>query len=350
MKYKHLIVYLPLAGALLLSAGQRLTSFQKKAVGDTIYFKVPLNFPQPESSTVKNRLTSKGFILGKALFFDARLSADGRISCSSCHQQSAAFANLNSAFSNGINGQKGSRNTPALFNLAWQKEFMWDGRLNRLSLVPVNALTSPLEMGNSMDRVLETVRQDKSYQTQFKRVFGTNSITQDRLLDALSQFTAMLISANSKYDQVIRKEGNSMFSANEQAGYLLFQQKCNTCHTQPLFTDNSYRNNGLDLKYSDNGRDSLTHQIADLAKFKVPSLRNIEITGPYMHDGRFRTLKQVLQHYDSGMKAHANLDAAFNKEIVPGIRLNLHEQEDLISFLKTLTDVSFINDTHFNLN
>jgi cytochrome c peroxidase len=158
----------------------------------------------------------------------------------------------------------------------------------------------------------------------------------------------MLVSANSKYDRVMRKETNATFTQAEQTGYLLFKDKCSSCHTEPLFTDRSYRNNGLEIKAIDAGRDSLTHQKTDIGKFRVPSLRNVEITGPYMHDGRFYSLKEVLKHYAGGVKKHANLDMEFQKSDQLGIDLTEKEQIQIISFLKTLTDVELINDRRFN--
>ncbi len=146
----------------------------------------------------------------------------------------------------------------------------------------------------------------------------------------------------------MRHEAGATFTENEQAGYSLFKQKCEACHTEPLFTDLSYRNNGLEETSIDIGRDSITHQQTDWGKFRVPSLRNVEITGPYMHDGRFYSLREVLQHYNSGMKEHANLDRVFKQNGKVGIALSQTEQTQIIAFLKTLTDVNFINDRRFN--
>lgn len=348
MKSRNIILLLPLAVSLTLTVREGLN--QRNSIStDTTLFQIPVNFP-PLGLTGIPLTTEAGFSLGKTLFYDARLSANRLVSCASCHQQSAAFANLNTAVSAGINDLKGSRNTPALFNLAWQQEFMWDGRLQRLELVPINALTSPTEMGNSMKNVIDFLKKDSIYGGLFERSFGSPEITQQRVLNALAQFTSMLISSNSRYDKLMRKQEGVLFSSEEKAGYLAFLTKCNGCHTAPLFTDRSYHNNGLDLKYSDRGRDSLTHDLRDLAKFKTPSLRNIEITGPYMHDGRFKTLKQVLEHYNSGMKDHVNLDSSFTHNGKPGISLSLRDQGNLIKFLKTLTDLEMINNRKFNMN
>ncbi|TDO20183.1 cytochrome c peroxidase [Pedobacter duraquae] len=317
------------------------------SISDINIFTVPTNFPHPEVQPKFNPVSNNGFLLGKRLFYDSRLSRDGTISCANCHQQSAAFANLNTQVSRGIEQRKGTRNTPALFNLMWQKEFMWDGRQKILETVPINALTSPSEMDNSMERVLYVLQQDEAYPRIFEQVYGTKKINQKYVLNALAQFTSMLISADSKYDRVKKKELE--FSNTERVGYLIFRDKCASCHTEPLFTDKGYHNNGLDIAYSDVGRDSLTHNLADIGKFRTPSLRNIEITAPYMHDGRFRTLQQVITHYSSGIKAHKNLDPLLDSGR-NGLKLKTADQEALISFLKTLTDLNFINDRRFNMN
>lgn len=337
----------------LLTFALALTAFQNSPVTpslskkDTILFIVPSNFPKPVYSFKNNPLTKKGFLLGKSLFYDPILSSDRSVSCSSCHQASAAFANLGLAFSAGVKGCVGKRNAPPLFNLAWQKGLMWDGRIPTIHDVPLNAITNPCEMANTMDSVVVHLQSDSNYPLLFREVFGTRAITSDQVLKALAQFTSMMISANSKYDKHQRLEPGGDFTSDEQSGYHLFKEKCSSCHTEPLFTDGSYRNNGLDEVSIDIGRDSITHTKSDRGKFRVPSLRNVEITKPYMHDGRFSSLKQVLQHYNSGVKNHVNLDPVFKKNINPGIALSQIQQSQIIAFLKTLTDVDFINDRRF---
>ncbi|GAB2698977.1 cytochrome c peroxidase [Mucilaginibacter koreensis] len=318
-------------------------------LADSLVFRVPENFPPLPAAQRGFKITPAGFALGKTLFYDPALSADGSTACGNCHQASAAFANLGSALSTGVNKCKGTRNAPPLFNLAWQSNFMWDGRIAHLQQVPTNAITNPCEMATSMADVLHTLNQSAAYRQQFIQAFGNSGITSANVLSALQQFTMMLVSANSKYDKIKRQEPGFAFTPAEQAGYALFVKTCSTCHNEPLFTDQSYRNNGLDENSKDIGRDSVTHNRADAGKFRVPSLRNIEITGPYMHDGRFYSLKEVLRHYSTGMKNHANLDPAFKHTDTPnGITLSPSEQQQIIMFLKTLTDVDFINDRRFN--
>jgi cytochrome c peroxidase len=339
---------LPLIFVASLMAFEWAGHYASADITDSLRFRIPANFPQPAINLSSNPVTPAGFALGKALFYDDALSADRTTSCGSCHQASAAFANLGSAVSTGVNRCKGTRNAPPLFNMAWQKAYMWDGRLNNMQTVPVNAITNACEMGTTMAAVVSTVKQSPAYAPMFTAAFGNADMSEDKILRALSQFTVMLVSANSKYDRVMRHDANATFSPDEQAGYTFFKRKCSTCHSEPLFTDLSYRNNGLEMIAKDSGRDSATHNTADVGKFRVPSLRNIEITGPYMHDGRFYSLKEVLQHYSSGMQNHANLDPVLKQSGKPGIAFTAVEQRQVIAFLKTLTDVDFINDRRFN--
>ncbi len=217
-------VLIALAGIVfLLSAFQVSSSKYLSYKTDTIAFILPQNFPAPVYNFDKNPVTKAGFTLGKTLFYDPGLSADGSVSCGSCHQPSAAFANLGSAVSTGVKFCKGKRNASPLFNLAWQKEFMWDGRINAVHLVPVNALTSDCEMGNSIQNIVNILQVGRIYPSLFKQAFGSDKINQETILNALSQFTLMLVSANSKYDRMMRRETGAAFSPAEQAGYELFK-------------------------------------------------------------------------------------------------------------------------------
>lgn len=314
---------------------------------DSVSFKAPANFPAPVYDFKDNPLTDNGFKLGRILFYDPILSKDKSISCASCHQPFAAFANLDHAVSHGVDDCLGTRNAPPLFNLAWQKEFMWDGGLHHIEISPLNAMTNPCEMATDLNAIVQALEQSPVYPALFKAAFGSTKINSQLTFRAMAQFTSMLVSANSTYDKFIRHEPGGNFNPQQLAGYNLFKDHCGTCHKEPLFTDLSYRSNGLDLHPEDSGRDSITHLKTDHGKFRVPSLRNIEITGPYMHDGRFDDLKQVLEHYNSGVKNTANLDADLHKNAVLGIRLSAKQQQEIIIFLKTLTDISFINDPRF---
>jgi cytochrome c peroxidase len=343
------IVFFLLVSLVLISASFNSSIPDRFAgqAGDSIKFSVPANFPKPVYDFKDNKVTKNGFNLGRLLFYDPLISKDKTISCANCHQAFAAFANLDHAVSHGVDDCMGSRNTPPLFNLAWQREFMWDGGVHHLEVSPLNAMTNSCEMATDLITIVDRLKATAKYPPLFKKAFGTPEINSQRTFRALAQFTSMLVSANSKYDKHIRKESGGVLDKNEQAGYALFKKNCNSCNTEPLFTDLTYRSNGLDLVPENNGRDSITHLQHDRGKFRVPSLRNIELTGPYMHDGRFETLNEVLQHYNSGVKGNANLDPILHQHDIYGIRLTPAEQSQLIAFLKSLTDRDFVNDKRF---
>lgn len=318
-----------------------------KLLQTPITFVAPSNFPTPIYQFTDNAVSQAGFDLGHRLFYENALSIDNSTNCGSCHQQFAAFANLDHKVSHGVNNCFGTRNAPTLFNLVWQPNFMWDGGVHHIELSALNALTNPCEMANSLDNIVKTLNKKTPYPTLFKNAFGSTEINSQRIFKALTQFTGMMVSANSAYDKYIRKEKGREFTNDELAGYNLFKQKCNSCHTEPLFTDNTFRSNGLDLIPKDAGRETITLAVADFGTFRVPSLRNIALSSPYMHNGRFATLVDVLKHYNSGVQNHANLDAKLKENGVLGIPLSAIEQQQIISFLNTLTDNEFIHDPKF---
>lgn len=310
---------------------------------EDVKFYVPEGFPQPVYDFANNTVTPEGFALGRRLFYDPILSQDNTISCGFCHQQTNAFANANHQFSHGINGQFGTRNAPTLFNLAWNNSFMWDGGINHIESQPLGPITNPVEMGETMSNVIAKLNASTTYRNDFKTAFGDDSITTQRVCRALAQFMGVMISADSKYDRYMK--GTATFTAAEEHGLALFRSKCVSCHTEPLFTDRQYHNNGLpiDNTINDGGRIRITHDPADSLKFKTPSLRNVAVSGPYMHDGRFLTLAECLDHYSSGIFVSPTLDP----QLTTGIPLTAQEKNDLIAFLATLTDMTFIQDTRF---
>jgi|JI10StandDraft_1071094.scaffolds.fasta_scaffold431954_2 cytochrome c peroxidase len=310
---------------------------------DDIVLKWPDYFPPPIYNFEENPRSKEGFVLGKKLFYDPLLSKDNSTSCGSCHQQFVAFAHADHKVSHGINNLLGVRNSPALFNLMWQKEYFWDGGSKHIEVQPIGPITNPVEMDETLENVIAKLSNNAEYRSLFKAAFNSDSITSQQMLKAIVQFMGSFISANSKYDKYLQDAANNPLSTDEKAGFDLFQQKCGTCHTTPLFTDNSYRNNGLDETFKDSGRFRITNINSDMGKFKVPSLRNVEITYPYMHDGRFETLEEVLNHYQSGVKASSTLDTVLNN----GISLTNVEKGQIIAFLKTLTDKEFIKDERF---
>jgi cytochrome c peroxidase len=320
----------------------------KKSGADRAYttplsFEVPPGFPEPVYKFTGNTLTQEGFDLGKKLFYDGRLSKDGNFPCASCHQQFAGFATLDHDLSHGFNNQFTTRNAPGLFNLVWQKELHWDGGINNLEVQPLAPITATNEMAEDINAVIAKLKQDTGYQRMFKAAFGDELINSQRMLLSLTQFMGMMVSANSKYDKVIK--GQARFNLNEQTGYEIFKVKCASCHKEPLFTDFSFRNTGIPLNNTikDVGRMRITRKSEDSLKFKVPSLRNVFLTYPYGHDGRFSTIGQMLDHYSSGTKNGANVDPLVKN----GIPINFNERFYLVQFLGTLTDSSFINDKRF---
>ena len=317
---------------------------------DIYVFTKPPHFPKPVYTFENNPVTKEGFELGKKLFFDPILSRDKSVSCNNCHQQSRAFADspLHPA-SIGVSNQIGSRNAPALFNLAFMSEFFWDGGVTHLDFVPINAIESEIEMDETLANVVKKLNEHDEYPQLFKEAFGVEEITSPFMLHALSQFTAMMISASSKYDKYIL--GGESLSDEEIQGMTLFQQKCAPCHSGELFSDFSFRNNGLNGLFDDPGRGRITEDEDDHGKFRVPSLRNIELTAPYMHNAQFSTLEEVLDHYDEGMVGSSTLDPLFKEDgEVVGIPLNEMDKSRIIAFLKTLTDREFISDPKFRNN
>jgi cytochrome c peroxidase len=308
-----------------------------------IHFNVPADWPAALYNFENNPLSEDGFRLGRKLFYEVRLSRDNSVSCGSCHQQFAAFAHKNHPLSHGIDSRFGTRNSPAMFNLNWHPEFMWDGGINHLEVQPASPITNPVEMDETLFNVVEKLENDPQYKRLFKKAFGDEKVNTQRMFKAMAQFMGMLVSAESKYDKV--KKGEIQFSELEKRGYEIFKHNCSSCHTEPLFTDFSYRNNGLppNPEVDDLGRALITNNAADNYKFKIPSLRNLTYSGFFMHDGRFRTLYQVLDHYQNGIEASATLDPL----LANSIELSPEERSALIAFLNTLNDEHFINDPRF---
>ncbi|MBL7930010.1 MAG: cytochrome-c peroxidase [Bacteroidia bacterium] len=312
---------------------------------EKIEFVIPQGFPQPVYNFTGNPLTTDGFKLGRKLFHDPLLSRDNSTSCESCHQQFASFAHLDHPVSHGIDNQFGTRNSPSLFNLIWHPSFMWDGGINHIEVQPIAPITNPIEMDESLGNVINKLRNHPQYPALFKKAFGSDSITTQLMLRAFAQFMGMMNSYRSKYDKYIR--GEAELTLQENSGLNIFRAKCESCHKEPLFSDFSFRNNGLDDVFpSDSGRAHITSLPEDIGKFKVPSLRNVSVSRPYMHDGRLQTLSQCIDHYRFHVKPSPTLDPL----LVNGITLSESEKQDLLQFLNTLTDYEFINDPRFKPN
>ena len=329
---------------------------------EEIYTPVPYNLEIPELFANKliapiiptnNPLTVEGIALGKKLFFDKKLSKDNTQSCASCHKPEKAFTD-DSRFSDGINGQFGTRNSMPLFNLAWNfdERFTWDGKelsLERQALEPVK---NPIEMHSNWTEVAQKLQADVEYPTLFQQAFGTTKIDSTLVTKAIAQFERTLISGNSKFDKYLR--GEVQLTVNELNGFNVFMDEargdCFHCHgsnNNPLWTDNKFHNNGLDATFTDLGLGAVTGDPNDNGKFKSPSLRNLEFTAPYMHDGRFATLEEVIEHYSTGLKNSATIDPLMKKVNQGGVNLSTQDKADLKAFLLTLSDFDFINNPNF---
>lgn len=310
---------------------------------EKVLFSVPSNWPKPQYNFDKNALTEQKINLGRVLFYDPILSRNNTVSCASCHSQYTAFTHVDHALSHGIEDRIGTRNSPALMNLAWHQQFMWDGAINHLDMQALAPISHHDEMDENISHVIDKLKTTSRYPSLFYNAFGDSIITGEKTLKAIAQFMLVLVSANAKYDKVQRNE--AVFTAQEENGYRLFKQNCATCHTEPLFTNLQFENNGLpiDTTLNDLGRAKITQKPKDALKFKVPTLRNIEFSNPYMHDGRFKKIGDVLKHYTTGIQAHKKLAKQLQKPIV----LSSSEKVDLTAFLLTLTDKEFLFNPQF---
>lgn len=297
-------------------------------------FFTPDGWPVPVYDFQQNPPTQAKFELGRRLFYDPILSADSSTSCSSCHSNYNAFTHTDHALSHGIHDRVGKRNSMALFNLAWKDAFFWDGAAHQLDVQALAPLTDSNELGSKVNEVLQRIKTTAPYPALFKRAFGREEINTQNFLKALAIFELSLISNQSKYDSVQRKE--AQFTAQEKNGYSLFLQFCQRCHEEPLFRKNGFEKNGLpmNLKLKDTGRFNLTKQHEDSLKFTIPSLRNLSYSYPYFHDGRANRLMDVLQYYNT------------TPSIVQ-VPMTKNELIDLQSFLLTLNDVNFVFNKKF---
>ena len=304
---------------------------------------IPTNNPQ----------TVEGVALGKQLFFDTTLSVNNTKSCASCHAPQNAFTD-NTPTSDGVNGIFGMRNSMPLFNLAWNynERFTWDGKelsLERQALEPVE---NPIELHSNWDNVVLRLQNDAVYPQLFNQAFKTTIITKELVAKAIAQFERTLISANSKFDRYAL--GQETLTPQELNGLDLFLREdkgdCFHCHgnpNNPLWTDNNFHNNGLDATFSDLGLGGVTGDPNDNGKFRTPSLRNLAFTAPYMHDGRFENLDEVIEHYSEGLQNSPTIDPLMKKVEEGGVQLTTQEKNNLKAFLLTLSDTSFINNLEF---
>jgi len=311
-----------------------------------------------DNTPANNPLTNDGATLGRVLFYDKLLSANNMVSCASCHKQANSFSDP-VPFSTGFANGKTSRNAMTLVNARYYEpgHFFWDERAASLEEQVLQPIEHPVEMGLRPDELENKLEQQGYYKILFRRAFGDTLVTRGRVASALAQFVRSLTSFHSKFDTGVAGRrvglgGFANFTAQENNGMRIFNSHCSNCHSTVALVASKAHNNGLDLIYTDNGLASITGNPADNGKFKVPSLRNIAVTAPYMHDGRFQSLREVIDHYNNGIKNHPNLDPLLRISAPDGapISLNLTEVEidDIIAFLNTLTDHQFLTDARFS--
>lgn len=316
------------------------------------------SFPMPDLPT-DNPLTIQGVELGRMLFYETMLSKDGTQACATCHDQNNGFSD-SARFSIGVELMPGKRQAMPIFNMAWHtNQFFWDGRANLLRDQALLPIQDPLEMNETLDNVITKLSDTEMYRNQFMRAFGSEAITEEKMSLAMEQFMLSIVSHDSKYDRYLA--GEVQLTDSEERGRILFETEynqffpdqsgadCAHCHGGNNFDNNQYMNNGLDTDadITDIGREEVTMNAADKAKFKVPSLRNIAMTAPYMHDGRFQTLEEVVDHYNSGIQTSATTDQALLNTQQTGLMLTDTDKQDLINFMKTLTDDTFLNNSEY---
>lgn len=334
--------------AFMLYKTHKVTPYQFPSI---IYFP---KMPVSESNSV----TNEGVELGRFLFYDPILSKDSTISCSSCHQQKNAFSDSPNAYSKGINGVTQKRNTLPLFNLAWYSKLFWDGRVNTIEEQVLHPVRDANEMNLKWKEAIKKIKRSRFYNLKFYKAFGTSVIDSNLIANAIAQFERTLISHSSKYDNVINRKAK--FTMDEIEGMELINDmtkgNCLHCHTTDadgLGTTGMYSNNGLDkaiteFDFKDIGLGKITLQKSDNGKFKIPSLRNLLFTAPYMHDGRFKTIEEVLNFYSEGLQISPTIDSKMEFVHKGGSKLNVYEKQKIIAFIKTLSDSVFISDKRFS--
>lgn len=330
-----------MAGALLLAACGSEDPWPAP-LGDPL---APPGFPAGAVSALApldNALTEERAQLGKRLFFEPKLSRTGKVSCGTCHRQENAFAEP-AAVSTGVDGRTGKRNAPALVNLAWNESFFWDGRAATLEEQAGQPIEDPSEMDLPIGEAARRLAADTSYAQAFARAYG-GPPTEETLRKAIASFVRVLVSANSPYDRFLRGDTTALAPAARRGLELFLDERtaCFHCHPAGALTNDGFFNNGTFVEGGDAGRKAVTGRTADLGKFKVPGLRNIAVTAPYMHDGSVATLEQVVEHYARGGRGHPSTDP----QIEP-LNLATEEKADLVAFLHALTDDTFARDRRF---
>jgi cytochrome c peroxidase len=350
---KNYIILFTLAAGIVPAACNKKTDTPK----DSPYIlSAPANMP-PIVPFTDNPQTKEGVELGRLLFYDKRLSGNNSISCASCHRQDIAFTDALALSDKGVSGNKLHRTAPALINLAWANNgLFWDGGSTNLESQAFGPLSNADEMNQDLIKLVEELQAEPDYVKRFQLAFNDDVIKTGYIARALAQFQRTMISAGSRYDKYKRNEAGGQLTSQELQGLSIVQQKCQGCHAGELFTDNGYHNNGLDTNFPKDtleglyqGRARITYNEADLGRFRTPTLRNVMLTAPYMHDGRFASMDIVLDHYSKHVQASATLDPlVMQPGGTPGIPLTSTDKQAIIAFLHTLTDEDFINSKKFS--
>jgi cytochrome c peroxidase len=310
----------------------------------------PDGFPAPIEPT-DNPTTVEGVALGRKLFYETLLSANNTQSCGSCHNQALGFSDNGNKFSTGIDGIQGTRNAQGLVNLAFNLRFFWDGRAESLEEQALEPIPNPIEMHQRWPDAVAKLKNAKNYKNEFYAAFGTYEFDSLHVAKALAQFMRSMVSYNSRLDKRLRYELN--LTPQEMNGFSIYiteRGDCFHCHNIDggrLLTDNQFHNNGLDSVFTDLGLGAITGNVFDNGKFLTPSLRNVALTAPYMHDGRFSTLEEVVEHYNSGGKPSATVDPLM-KHVGTGLNLSAQDKAELVAFLKTFTDSTFITNPAYS--
>lgn len=303
-----------------------------------------LDYFEPMPIPADNPLTKEGVELGRHLFYDNSLSADRSMSCGACHKQANAFSDPRQ-FSIGVRGDLGVKQSMSIVNLGWSNFFFWDGRSKSLEAQANDPITNPIEMASSWEIVLPRLQSNPDYPKMFYKAFGDANINKENVMKAIAQFERTIVSFDSRFDRYFFGGDANALTKQEERGLDLFFNGggCNHCHSDVLLTDDFFRNNGLDIK-PDSGIAKVTNLPKDIGKIKVPTLRNIELTAPYMHDGRYKTLEQVVNFYlDSVHINSPNLDEHMNL-LTNRPNFNTEDRKALVAFLKTFTDSTFLKN------
>jgi len=327
----------------------------------------PFDYVNYEGREIFNseELSNDGATLGRVLFYDKNLSLTRNKSCSSCHNQSKAFSDV-TAKSVGFKGALTNRNSLPIFNLKNSRNLFWDGRAESLEELAAMPIADHIEMGLNDDKaVVARLANETYYPALFEAAFGSKEITMERVTDALAQFVRSIVSYDSKYDESRKSDGNILSKKELDGKHFLNKSGCEGCHNILGSSSSRFANIGLDKQYEDEGLFYITNRERDKGRYKVPNLRNIALTAPYMHDGRFATLEEVLNHYSSGIIDHPNLDSRLrtgsssgywggyyygdDDEVEPN-RFNFtdYEKSALIAFFNTLTDEQLISDEKYS--